>query len=212
MLEAGRRLFSPELSFEGIPVAGRLDPLIMADLLRAIGVEPTSERLKAYREVYGEVLAEKLAHPATPIRAMPGVHELIAALAGEPERAALGLLTGNFAETGRLKLRACAIDPGQFPIGVWGDDSPSMPPTRNDLPGVGMERYRERTGRTLRGGDVVVIGDTPHDVACAQAHGCRSLAVGTGKFSIEELRAAGATRAVETLGETASILGWLLRP
>jgi phosphoglycolate phosphatase len=37
-----------------------------------------------------------------------------------------------------------------------------------------------------------VIGDTPRDIACAHADGARSVAVATGPFGVEELRAADA--------------------
>ena len=33
-----------------------------------------------------------------------------------------------------------------------------------------------------------VIGDTPHDIECANAIGVRTIAVATGGYSVEELR------------------------
>ena len=50
-----------------------------------------------------------------------------------------------------------------------------------------------------------------HVVCCSdvEAHACRSLAVATGKFSVAELEAAGATRAVATLEDVADIIQWL---
>jgi len=36
---------------------------------------------------------------------------------------------------------------------------------------------------------VYVIGDTPHDIACGKAIGARTVAVATGKFSVEALAA-----------------------
>jgi phosphoglycolate phosphatase-like HAD superfamily hydrolase len=57
---------------------------------------------------------------------------------------------------------------------------------------------------------VVVIGDTPLDVDCAAAHGCRSLAVATGHHPIAELRMAGADLAVEDLSDTEALATWIL--
>jgi phosphoglycolate phosphatase-like HAD superfamily hydrolase len=121
----------------------------------------------------------------------------------------LGLLTGNYPETGAIKLRASGIDPDAFPIQVWGCDSPHSPPARDHLPPVGMRRYRERYARELDPADVTIIGDTPHDIACARAHGCRSVGVATGQFSVEQLLAAGADIAWPTLSNTNEVTAWL---
>ena len=42
----------------------------------------------------------------------------------------------------------------------------------------------------FRPGDVVVVGDTPHDVDCARAVGAVAVAVATGQVAREELLAA----------------------
>lgn len=142
-------------------------------------------------------------------RALPGVTALLDDLAGRPE-VTLGILTGNFEETGSMKLRACGIEPSRFAVHVWGDDSPHRPPSRDHLPGVGLERYRARFGREIDPRLVTVIGDTPHDVACARAHGCRALGVATGRHSTQELWDAGADLAVPDLAATQAVTDWLL--
>ncbi len=81
---------------------------------------------------------------------------------------------------------------------------------RRDLPGCAMLRYHEHAGRAIEPRDVVVIGDTPHDVDCARAHGCRSLAVATGTFSREMLSQCEPDLVVEDLSDTESVLGWIL--
>jgi phosphoglycolate phosphatase-like HAD superfamily hydrolase len=45
---------------------------------------------------------------------------------------------------------------------------------------------------------------------CARAHGCRSLGVATGQFSVAQLLEARADRAVADLGDTQDIRTWLL--
>ncbi len=55
-----------------------------------------------------------------------------------------------------------------------------------------------------------VIGDTPLDIAAAEANGARSLGVATGKDSVDELRAAGADVALADLSETQAVLAALL--
>jgi phosphoglycolate phosphatase-like HAD superfamily hydrolase len=66
-------------------------------------------------------------------------------------------------------------------------------------------------GRTIDPSRAVIIGDTPHDVSCARAHGLRSLAVATGVFSVDQLGATGADRVVPSLADTTDILTWLIR-
>jgi len=206
MVDAGAELYGPGFTAAGIPVAGRLDPLIMAEMLVLNGQDPTAAALARMREVYRGHLERRL--NAGEGRALPGVLPLLDHLAGV--EVALGVLTGNFEETGSMKLRACGIDPERFGIRVWGDDSPHVPPSRDHLPGVGLERYRERYRRAVDPRHVTVVGDTPHDVACARAHGCRALGVATGQFSCDQLMDAGADRAVSNLAQTDDVAAWLL--
>lgn len=207
MVDAGRELFGAEFSSDGIQFAGRLDPLILIDMLERNGQKASPENLLAMRQAYGRHLPGHLAKGTG--RSLPGVTALVSTL-GDANGVTLGLLTGNFAETGLLKLTACGIETDRFTIRVWGDESPHTPPARNHLPGVGLSRYRERFGRAIEPGRVTVIGDTPHDIACAKAHGCRSLGVATGSFTVDALRACGADRVVQNLSDTPGIRDWLL--
>jgi len=208
---AGRDWFGPDFSTEGISFAGRLDPLIIADVLRQRGLPANAENTARFRTEYCSHLPAELERSRESARALPGVVALLDALqAKAPPHVAIGLLTGNYPETGTLKLDLCGIPARRFSIHVWGDESPSDPPTRDDLPRVGMDKYTRQHGRQLKGEEVVVIGDTPFDVRCAQAHGCRSLAVATGHHSVQQLKDAGADRAEADLSNTAQMVAWLL--
>lgn len=214
MAAAGQALFSPEFTSEGVSFAGRLDPLIIGDLLARNGVEPTPEHRAAMRRGYRDALLARLEADNTSYT-LPGVAELLGALAGISGSVArgsapltLGLLTGNFPETGSIKLQHAGIDPQGFAVRVWGDESPHDPPARDHLPGVALERVSASWGRAATGPEAVVIGDTPDDIACARAHGCRVLAVATGQFSAGDL--AHADRTVEDLSDTEGVLAWLM--
>lgn len=211
MLDAGRELYGDSFSTAGIDFAGRLDPLIIADLFRKHAVDWTPHNIAEYRAVYQRHLVRRLEDQVTIARALPGVLPLLEELR-KSTSLTLGVLTGNFAETGSLKLRRCGIEPAWFHLHVWGDESPSTPPTREDLPGVAMKKYLSNHGRPIAGEHVVVIGDTPHDVRCAKAHGCRSLAVATGSFTLDQLAACQPTRAVSTLADWRDVAQWLVRP
>lgn len=207
--DAGRELFGPHFDETRTDYGGRLDPVIITNLLLANNLEPTDDRRAAMRQGYRKHLAPHLA--ARNSRALPGVHDLIAALAPRPALT-LGLLTGNFRETGLMKLHAARIDPSPFELNVWGDESPHPDPQREHLPAVALDRYRAAHAAPLPPHHATIIGDTVHDVSCALANGCRVLAVATGHASHTDLTAAGAHRVVNDLTNTQDILSWLLNP
>lgn len=209
MVAAGRRLHGPAFTADGIPFGGQLDPVILSLMLGRAGVEPTPEAIQAVRRAYHAELQGALRTPGV-ARPLAGVLDLLGALEAHQSRPALGLLTGNFEETGRLKLRGAGVDPDRFCVRVWGDDSPHAPPLREHLPPVGLQRYRDIRGAPLEPCRVTIIGDTPHDVRAARATGCRVLAVATGRTPAPELAAAGADRVVDDLSDTTGVLRWLM--
>ncbi len=205
MEDGGRETFGPGFHSIGVEYAGRLDPLIVRDLLIANGLPPSQANALALRNAYRKHLAEKL--PATTgARALPGVPQLLDALR---DRATLGLLTGNYQDTGSLKLRVCGIDPARFAISAWGDDSPHDPPDRCHLPPVAMARFEKRFGHAPDAARCAIIGDTPHDIRCAKLNGLRSLGVATGSFTAAALHTAGADHVMPDLSDTAAAVNWL---
>ncbi|MBX3357191.1 MAG: haloacid dehalogenase-like hydrolase [Phycisphaeraceae bacterium] len=209
MEDAARSVFHPDFAADGIDYAGRLDPLIIGDFFNVAKQSRSAVAVAEFRAAYGRNLATRLVEPGVIARPLPGVPELLRALQASSE-VTLGLLTGNFPETGTLKLKHCGIDPEGFRIRVWGDESPHDPPSREHLPAVALERYHAIHARRVDPSQVTVIGDTPHDVRCARVNGCRSLAVATGRFGTAELRSVGADLVVEDLSSTQRILEWLL--
>lgn len=207
MEDAGREHFGEAFDSSRTEYGGRLDPLIIHDLLRDNGVDTTPEAQKVLREGYRTHLERRLR--MDPAHALPGTTDLIVALEGVAG-CTQGLLTGNFEETGCLKLRSAGFDLSPFRLNVWGDQSPHVPPAREHLPAVALERYRLEYGLELLPERVLVIGDTIHDVSCALANGCRVLGVATGHASAAELEFAGAHRVVNDLSQTGSILDWML--
>lgn len=203
--KAGKHLHGESFDASTTEYAGRLDPLIFGDLLSNNGIEPTADALDSLRRGYAEHLVVLLDEPGA-ARVLPGVRELLDRL-GTIDGLVIGLLTGNFPETGAIKLRACGIEPDSFAIRVWGDESPRVPPAREHLPPVALDRYQRLTGQSLDPRHGVVIGDTAHDISCAHASGMRALAVATGYFGVSEL--ASADRAVADLSDTDSIVSWI---
>lgn len=211
MGQAGRRLFGESFSEHTVDYAGRLDPLIIADLLRAHGQPVTPQAIITFRDHYHDALINLLA-PEGVAAPCPGVPALLTALRSLDDhlRPTLGLLTGNYEVTGSLKLRRSGIEPLDFAVRVWGDASPHDPPHRSHLPPVALERAQQLFNHPVPAERVTIIGDTPHDVRCARDNGMRSLGVATGKYSRDELAEAGASLALGTLEDTDRVLAWLL--
>lgn len=189
-------LFGIARAFAGIDLAGRTDPLILADAHARHGLDPSLVGQPEFRERYFAHLAVEMQHRQPAPRALPGVHALLDRCAAEDDHV-LALLTGNFQPSARLKLEPLGLW-RYFACGAYGDDAAD----RNGLVPVALERARA-CGHDGVGHDrALVIGDTPHDVRCAAAHGVRSLAVATGRYSADELRAAGADVVLDDLGDT----------
>jgi phosphoglycolate phosphatase-like HAD superfamily hydrolase len=138
---------------------------------------------------------------------MPGVHELLDRLEKEGG-VVLGLLTGNMARGAALKLRSGGLDPERFRIGAYGSDSPHRP----ELPPIAVQRAERYFGTVPSGADVVIIGDTPADIACGACIDARAVAVATGAYSVADLRACGPYAAFEDLSDTDRVLQAILAP
>jgi phosphoglycolate phosphatase-like HAD superfamily hydrolase len=189
---------------------GKTDPQIVRELMTLAGhpEAEAEERIAAVCRRYVGLLAAELAQPAQKTRLFPGVMELLAAL--EPHEAAgralVGLLTGNVEGGATLKLRSAGLDPARFAVGAYGSDSAR----RGDLPAIAAERAARKTGKSFAGAEVVIVGDTPDDIACGRPIGARVVAVATGSFGVAQLRAAGAAHVFAHLVDTGAVTGALL--
>jgi len=184
---------------------GMTDRAIVRAGLRAIEVEPTEACIDQVLVDYLGVLAEEVAAaPDATYRVHAGMAETIDA-AQELRHAAIGLGTGNIREGARIKLERVGIY-HRFSFGGFGCDAED----RTALIRRGAERGAALLGAGFAECRVVVIGDTPKDVAAAQAIDAECVGVGTGSFSAEQLIAAGATRAFPDLaapGALEAVLG-----
>jgi phosphoglycolate phosphatase-like HAD superfamily hydrolase len=184
--------------------AGRTDGEISRAILLGAGVSARriDERADAVREACCRLYAQ-LCPPDLSDRLVPGVVGLLEWL-GAREDARLSLVTGNYEPVARLKLKRAGIG-HHFPRGQGGfgsdsEDRVALPPIARQRAGEhGVPHPRERT---------IVIGDTPRDIACAQADGLRCVAVSTGPFPAGELTAADAV--ASDAGELRDALAALL--
>ncbi len=191
-----RQVFGQTFSLDGIQVSGHLDPLIFAEVVAMNELEDGHAKHDQFREQYLAKLEEELAVSRHDVYALDGIHDTLAHLRRR-EDVVLGMLTGNYTQAVPIKLKAVGIDRWWFKVTAFGDEGPS----RADLVAVAMEKYAAFTGHPAKRERVIVIGDTPRDVACAHAHGCIAFAVATGRFSVEQLQEAGADVTVADLSD-----------
>lgn len=190
---------------DGIPVPGRTDTIIFADLLRRHGLATSPAALHVLLDIYFRCLAEELAALPAGVGPLPGVVALLEALAGEAYLDT-ALLTGNHTRGAQLKLERYGLW-HYFPFGAFGEDAAE----RNDLVPVAVARAAAAGVPPVHPHDVVIVGDTPLDVACGRAHGACTLGVATGGCSEAALADAGADLVLPTLSDTPRLLEWLGR-
>jgi phosphoglycolate phosphatase len=191
--EALRRVhgIEPAEIHSTLPPAGRTDGEIARAILLAGGVDASeidaqaeAVRLECCRQ-YASLLTSDLSDTV-----LPGVRELLDWLAGRAG-VRLALVTGNYEPVARRKLEAAGLGshfaPGQGAFGSDCEDRTALPAIARRRAGAdGVAHPREAT---------IVIGDTPRDILCARADGVRCLAVASGPFGVDELRAADAVAA-----------------
>lgn len=179
--EVARSVFGRADVIGRLSFAGRTDPSIVREFLSGSGLPVSDEAFRRFFDHYVFWLDHHLERLSG--RVLPGVPEALRALGAMPERPLLGLLTGNIRLGAEIKLRHFGLwDP--FVVGAFGDDHED----RNVLAAVARDRGAAWLGRRLEGDEVLVIGDTPLDIACARAIGARCLAVATGGVTLEALR------------------------
>ena len=201
-LRALREVYGTAGRRNGYSFGGKTDPQIARDLLLREGVPP--ERIEEGLARVWELYLERLRAECVPerVRLHPGVRELVEELHHRDD-AVLGLLTGNLREGARTKLTAAGLDFGWFAVGAYGSDHAD----RRELPAIAMERAERLLGRRFEGKEVVVIGDTPHDISCGEHLGVRTIAVATGSYSPAELAACGPDHLFPSLEHTGAVLG-----
>ena len=91
--------------------------------------------------------------------------------------------------------------------GGFGEDSAD----RGEVVAIAVSRLRQAM-HSERGNDrsVIVVGDTPHDVAAAHTNGYKAVAVATGFSSYEELLGTGAELVFKDFGNCEAVYSEIL--
>lgn len=174
-------------------MAGLTDPLIVARALAGAGLRGDAATIEQVLADYLRHLPEAVA-TADEYRVFDGVVDILRAVCARPERAAVGLGTGNIEPAAQIKLRRGGLD-GHFAFGGFGSDHAR----RVEVLRTGLRRGAARLGIGVEACRAVVIGDTPRDVEAALELGAFCVGLGTGGHDPAELLARGAHAAFDDL-------------
>jgi phosphoglycolate phosphatase-like HAD superfamily hydrolase len=173
---------------DGMATAGMTDYSIAAAALAAVGHATDEETVRRFLEVHGRRLPGYLHRREGCV--LPGVRAILDDLSGRGDVLNL-LLTGNIEAGAAAKLAHYGLEGffragGAFCIG---------PGERSEI--------AQRALPLANGSPAFVIGDTPADVECGRAIDTRTIAVATGSYSADELRAASPWIVFDQLPEPA---------
>lgn len=182
MTRAFEDLYGVPNGFSGVEFSGRTDLFILEGGLRLHGVTGTAtDHLDAFTSRYYALLPDSIEKCRGDGRVMPGFPQLIKALIAAGTT--VGLATGNFSKAGYIKIESYGLG-GLFAGGGFGE-------TSLDRADVVAEAIRT-VANGAAPGDIIVVGDTPHDITAAAANNARGVGVATGRDSVDVLRESGA--------------------
>jgi phosphoglycolate phosphatase len=178
---------TPEVDQQAL--AGRTDTEILKEMVDSFGWQVTPDLLP---KLFQAAIADFNVRCPPDLRhqVIEGVAPALEALAKDGP--ALGLVTGNIQDIAWRKMAAAGLR-RFFTFGAFGDESSR----RADLPPLAVSR----AGRSFSASQSYVIGDTPLDIDCGLACGMKTVAVATGRYSLEELRACNPSFACANLPE-----------
>jgi phosphoglycolate phosphatase-like HAD superfamily hydrolase len=170
-------------------VTGQTETSILVATLRLHGITEDEPYLSRYVEALADEYEQHRDELKIRGRALPGAQEVLAALAAEPE-VVQSVLTGNLRAVSATKVSVFGLDRYlDLDVGAYGDDDQDRP----SLVAVAQGRAHRKYTAAFRPDDTVIIGDSTHDIDAGHRGGARSIGIGSGSSSVEELRQAGAT-------------------
>jgi phosphoglycolate phosphatase len=188
-----------EVTLAGIVLQGSTDTAILREACNQAGIPPDvlESQAGAILDAMCAQVAEKR-HSMDLVR-MPGVEDALRHLADRG--ALLGVGTGNLELIGWIKIEQAGLREW-FRFGGFSDNFP----VRSELIAHAADKAREFTGAAA---SICVVGDTPRDIEAAHANKLPVIAVATGRYSFDELRAHSPEACTTSL---AHLLAWTRQP
>ncbi len=174
--------------------AGMTDPEVgRLTFEKVVGREPSTRELSRLLARRNTLLPGAIAE-SKGYRVLPGVKELLPRLCEEGYL--LGLTTGGVETAAHIKLERGHLN-RYFHFGGYGSDSQD----RAALTRKAIERASTILARALSHDEVLVVGDTPHDIAAAHGADAVGVGVATGSYAKDQLAEAGADYVLGSLEE-----------
>jgi len=129
--------------------------------------------------------------------ALPGAAETLRYLQSKGVR--MAILTNSGRRAASESLRRAGLE-GFFEFVLTRDDTETMKPRPEGL-------VQASSALGASGGSACYVGDSPYDIIAARQAGLRIIAVATGNYSVERLKADGADYVIHTLSELPRVLG-----
>jgi phosphoglycolate phosphatase len=188
--ESARELSGRDFDLTSMRTAGMTDYQIAVKTLESLDLERSDANVNTLLRRYEDLLPAAL--PQRQGRVLDNVREVLEYLRAERPDIRSYLLTGNTRRGARAKLTYYELF-DFFPDGAFAEDTGE----RASIAARALELAR-RAG-PVGEETIFVIGDTPHDIECANAIDARTIAVCTGGYSADELRAHHPWRLFEEL-------------
>jgi phosphoglycolate phosphatase len=174
--------------------SGMTDPAIARHVFSEVmRREPHDGELGQLMSGYMSVVPDFVAASAG-YTVLAGVRELLERLTHEG--ILLGITSGGLEAVAHAKLGRGQLN-RFFLLGGYGSDSED----RIELTRTAIERGERLLGCRVDPDKIAVVGDTPLDVEAAEGVGVVSVAVASGRYSVEQLREAGADHVLGSLAE-----------
>ncbi len=183
--------------FETVPVHGRTDRGIVAELFANTEIEDTELNREKFFECYLEQLPHSLQSSDGSL--LPKVSQLLDSLASRND-VTMGLLTGNIEPAAWAKVRHFGID-HHFQFGGFGGQDQH----RNQVAERAWNAAK-KLSPDLEPSKTIVLGDTTRDVECARWIDCHCIGVLTGGSSADEMAKANPDLLFEDFSDTDAVL------
>ena len=191
--DACRAVTGLSLDFTTLKTDGLTDHQVALRILEQADHPIDDDALRRMVAVYERHLPERL--PLRKGRVLDGVRESLEHLRAQRRDVHSMLLTGNTERGARAKLTHYDLTEF-FEGGAFSTDAGPRSRIAERALGLVRARFPEAA---IEPGHVFVIGDTPHDVDCARAVGARTIAVASGVYRSDALRAHGAWRVLDRI-------------